>query len=134
MKKNLCLILVSTLLAMNSNAQDITTDSVAILDSIRNAGTKVKILYVPPPKEEPKPKEFYSVQLGAYIATIPSNQFANAENVYHIINEEEIYVYLSGEFEQLNDAIKEKYKLTSNSSNNIYVVKVIDNRKIVVIE
>ena len=134
MKKNLCLILVSTLLAMNSNAQDITTDSLAILDSIRNAGTKVKILYVPPPKEEPKPKEFYSVQLGAYIAAIPSSQFTNAENVYHIINEEEIYVYLSGEFEQLNDAIKEKYKLASNSRNNIYVVKVIDNRKIVVIE
>jgi len=84
-------------------------------------------------KEEPKPIEFYSVQLGAYIAAIPSSQFANAENVYHIINEEGIYVYLSGEFEQLNDAIKEKYKL-SNSSNNIYVVKVIDNRKIVVIE
>ena len=133
MKINLCLILVSTLLAMNSNAQDITTESVAILDSIRNTGTKVKILYVPQPKEEPKPIEFYSVQLGAYIAAIPSSQFANAENVYHIINEEEIYVYLSGEFEQLNDAIKEKYKL-SNSSNNIYVVKVIDNRKIVVIE
>ena len=133
MKKNLCLILVNTLLAMNSNAQDITTDSAAILDSIRNAGTKVKILYVPQPKEEPKPIEFYSVQLGAYIAAIPSSQFANAENVYHIINEEGIYVYLSGEFEQLNDAIKEKYKL-SNSSNNIYVVKVIDNRKIVVIE
>ena len=133
MKINLCLILVSTLLAMNSNAQDITTESVAILDSIRNTGTKVKILYVPQPKEEPKPIEFYSVQLGAYIAAIPSSQFANAENVYHIINEEGIYVYLSGEFEQLNDAIKEKYKL-SNSSNNIYVVKVIDNRKIVVIE
>ena len=133
MKINLCLILVSTLLAMNSNAQDITTESVAILDSIRNTGTKVKILYVPQPKEEPKPIEFYSVQLGAYIAAISSSQFANAENVYHIINEEGIYVYLSGEFEQLNDAIKEKYKL-SNSSNNIYVVKVIDNRKIVVIE
>tara|TARA_E500000331_G_C17273023_1_gene720257 strand:+ start:984 stop:1385 length:402 start_codon:yes stop_codon:yes gene_type:complete len=133
MKINLCLILVSTLLAMNSNAQDITTESVAILDSIRNTDTKVKILYVTQPKEEPKPKEFYSVQLGAYIAAITSSQFANAENVYHIINEEGIYVYLSGEFEQLNDAIKEKYKL-SNSSSNIYVVKVIDNRKIVVIE
>ena len=82
MKINLCLILVSTLLAMNSNAQDITTESVAILDSIRNTDTKVKILYVTQPKEEPKPKEFYSVQLGAYIAAITSSQFANAKNVY----------------------------------------------------
>ena len=108
MKKNLCFIVVSILLSMSSNAQDITTDSTAILDSIRGAGTKVRILYVPPPKETPKPKEFYSVQLGAFIAEIPTSQFDNTENVYHIVNEEEIYVYLSGEFDELNDAVKEK--------------------------
>lgn len=134
MKKNLCLILVSTLLAMNSTAQDITTDSIAILESIRNSGTKVKILYVPPPKEDPKPKEFYSVQLGAFIGEMPTTHSKNTENVYHIVNEEGIYVYLSGEFEELNDAIMEKYKLANKASPNIYVVKVIDNRKIVVVE
>ena len=53
MKKNLCFFVVSILLSMNSNAQDITTDSVAILDSIRNAGIRVQIRYVPIPKEKP---------------------------------------------------------------------------------
>ena len=134
MKKNLCFILVSILLSMNSNAQDITTDSIAILDSLRNVGTKVKILYVPKPKEIPKPKEFYSVQLGAFIAEIPTSQFDDAENVYHIVNEEEIYVYLSGEFNELNDAVKERYKLAEKGQKSIYVVKVIDNRKIVLVE
>lgn len=134
MKKNLCLILIGTLIAMNSNAQDITADSVVILDSIRELGTKVKILYVPPPKEEPKPNEFYSIQLGAYIAETPNAKFDNVENIYHIINEENIYVYLSGEFKELNDAIKERYNLIENGNSNIYVVKVIDNREIIVIE
>ena len=134
MKKNLCFFVVSILLSMNSNAQDITTDSVAILDSIRNAGTRVQIRYVPIPKEKPKPNEFYSVQLGAFIAEIPTSQFGKAENVYHIVNEEEIYVYLSGEFETLNDAVIEKYKLAKKGQRSIYVVKVIDNRKIVLVE
>ena len=96
---------------------------------------------MPPPKEIPKPKEFYSVQLGAYITPIPVSNtpldnavFGDADNVYHIINEEEIYVYLSGEFEQLNDAVKEKYKLAEKGQNSIYVVKVIDKRKIVLVE
>jgi len=128
MKKNLCFIVVSILLSMNSNAQDITADST------RNAGTKVKILYVPSPIETPKPKEFYSVQLGAFIAEIPTSQFNNTENVYHIVNEEEIYVYLSGEFDELNDAVKEKYKLAKKGQKSIYVVRVIDNRKIVLVE
>ena len=134
MKKNLCFFVVSILLSINSNAQDITNDSVAILDSIRNAGTRVQIRYVPIPKEKPKPNEFYSVQLGAFIADIPTSQFGKAENVYHIVNEEEIYVYLSGEFETLNDAVIEKYKLAKKGQRSIYVVKVIDNRKIVLVE
>jgi len=134
MKKNLCFIVVSILLSMNSNAQDITADSTAILDSTINAGTRVQIRYVPIPKEAPKPKEFYSVQLGAFIAEIPTSQFDNAKNVYHIVNEEEIYVYLSGEFDELNDAVKEKYKLAEKGQRSIYVVKVIDNRKIVLVE
>ena len=132
MKKNLCFFVVSILLSMNSNAQDITTDSVAILDSIRNAGTRVQIRYVP--KEKPKPKEFYSVQLGAFITEISTSEFSKTENVYHIINEEEIYVYLSGEFNELNDAVIEKYKLSKKEQRNIYVVKVIDRRKVVIVE
>ena len=135
MKKNLCFFVVSILLSMNSNAQDITTDSVAILDSIRNAGTRVQIRYVPKPKEKPKPKEFYSVQLGAFITEISTSEFSKAENVYHIINEEEIYVYLSGEYDELNDAVKEKYELAKKGDRrSIYVVKVIDNRKVVLVE
>ena len=132
MKKNLCFFVVSILLSMNSNAQDITTDSVAILDSIRNSGTRVQIRYVP--KEKPKPKEFYSVQLGAFITEISTSEFSKAENVYHIINEEEIYVYLSGEFNELNDAVMEKYKLSKKGQRSIYVVKVIDRRKVVIVE
>ena len=132
MKKNLCFFVVSILLSMNSNAQDITTDSVAILDSIRNSGTRVQIRYVP--KEKPKPKEFYSVQLGAFITEISTSEFSKAENVYHIINEEEIYVYLSGEFNELNDAVIEKYKLSKKGQRSIYVVKVIDRRKVVIVE
>lgn len=134
MKKNLCFFIVSILLSINSNAQDVTTDSTAILDSIRNAGTKVKILYVPPPKEEPQPKEFYSVQLGAFFQEIPDSNFDSADNVYHIVNEEEIYVYLSGEFDELNDAIRERSKLTKKGQSSIYVVRVIDKRTIVLIE
>lgn len=134
MKNKFCFIVVSILLSMNSNAQDITSDSTAILDSIRNAGTRVKVLYIPPPKKAPEPKEFYSVQLGAFIAEIPTSKFDNTENVYHIVNEEEIYVYLSGEFDELNDAVKEKYKLVEKGQRSIYVVRVIDNRKIVLIE
>ena len=134
MKKNLCFFVVSILLSMNSNAQDITTDSVAILDSIKHAGTRVQIRYVPIPKEKPKPNEFFSVQLGAFIAELPSSKFAIVENVYHIVNEEEIYVYLSGEFNVLNDAVLEKRKLKNKGQKNIYVVKVIDKRKIVIVE
>ena len=134
MKKNLCFFVATMLFTIVTNAQDITTDSVAILDSIKHAGTKVQIRYVPIPKEKPKPNEFFSVQLGAFIAELPSSKFAIAENVYHIVNEEEIYVYLSGEFKDLNDAVLEKIKLKNKGKKNIYVVKVIDKRKIEIVE
>ena len=91
-------------------------------------------LFVQIPKEKPKPKEFYSVQLGAFITEISTSEFSKAENVYHIINEEEIYVYLSGEFNELNDAVIEKYKLSKKGQRSIYVVKVIDRRKVVIVE
>ena len=134
MKKNLCFFVATILLAIVTSAQDITIDSVAILDSIKHAGTRVQIRYVPIPKEEPKPNEFFSVQLGAFMAELPSRKFAIAENVYHIVNEERTFVYLSGEFNELNDAILEKRKLKNKGQKNIYVVKVIDKRKIVIIE
>ena len=134
MKKDLCFFVATMLLAIVTSAQDITTDSVAILDSIKHAGTRVQIRYVPIPKEKPKANEFFSVQLGAFIGELPSSKFAIAENVYHIVNEEEIYVYLSGEFNELNDAVLEKRKLNNKGQKNIYVVKVIDKRKIVIVE
>ena len=134
MKKNLCFFVATMLFTIITSAQDITTDSVAILDSIKHAGTRVQIRYVPIPKEKPKPNEFFSVQLGAFIAELPSSKFGIAENVYHIVNEEEIYVYLSGEFKDLNDAVLEKIKLKNKGQKNIYVVKVIDKRKIVIVE
>jgi len=134
MKKNLCFFVATMLFTIVTSAQDITTDSVAILDSIKHAGTRVQIRYVPVPKEKPKPNEFFSVQLGAFIAELPSSKFAIAENVYHIVNEEEIYVYLSGEFKDLNDAVLEKIKLKNKGKKNIYVVKVIDKRKIEIVE
>ena len=134
MKKNLCFFVATMLFTIVTSAQDITTDSVAILDSIKHAGTRVQIRYVPIPKDKPKPNEFFSVQLGAFIAELPSRKFAIAENVYRIVNEEEIYVYLSGEFNDLNDAVLEKIKLKNKGQKNIYVVKVIDKRKIVIVE
>jgi len=134
MKKNLCFFVATMLFTIVTSAQDITTDSVAILDSIKHAGIRVQIRYVPVPKEKPKPNEFFSVQLGAFIAELPSSKFAIAENVYHIVNEEEIYVYLSGEFKDLNDAVLEKIKLKNKGKKNIYVVKVIDKRKIEIVE
>ena len=134
MKKNLCFFVATMLFTIVTSAQDITTDSVAILDSIKHAGTRVQIRYVPIPKEEPKPNEFFSVQLGAFMAELPSRKFAIAENVYHIVNEERTFVYLSGEFNELNDAVLEKRKLKNKGQKNIYVVKVIDKRKIVIIE
>ena len=134
MKKNLCFFVATILLAIVTSAQDITIDSVAILDSIKHAGIRVQIRYVPIPKEKPKPNKFFSVQLGAFISELPSSKFAIAENVYRIVNEEEIYVYLSGEFNELNDAVLEKRKLKNKGQKNIYVVKVIDKRKIVIVE
>ena len=134
MKKNLCFFVSTMLFTIVTSAQDITTDSVAILDSIKHAGTRVQIRYVPIPKEKPKPNEFFSVQLGAFIAELPSSKFAIAENVYRIVNEEEIYVYLSGEFNELNDAISTKQWILDLEMENIYVVKVIDKRKIVIVE
>ena len=134
MKKNLCFFVATMLFTIITSAQDITIDSVAILDSIKHAGTRVQIRYVPIPKEEPKPNEFFSVQLGAFMAELPSRKFAIAENVYHIVNEERTFVYLSGEFNELNDAVLEKRKLKNKGQKNIYVVKVIDKRKIVIIE
>ena len=134
MKKNLCFFVATILLAIVTSAQDITIDSVAILDSIKHAGTRVQIRYVPIPKEEPKPNEFFSVQLGAFMAELPSRKFAIAENVYHIVNEERTFVYLSGEFNELNDAVLEKRKLKNKGQKNIYVVKVIDKRKILIIK
>jgi len=134
MKKNLCFFVATMLFTIITSAQDITIDSVAILDSIKHAGTRVQIRYVPIPKEEPKPNEFFSVQLGAFMAELPSRKFAIAENVYHIVNEERTFVYLSGEFNELNDAVLEKRKLKNKGQKNIYVVKVIDKRKILIIE
>ena len=134
MKKYLCFFVVSFLLTINSGAQDVTTDSIAILDSLRSSGTKVQIKYVPKPKPEPEPIKFFSVQLGAFLSEISISEFEEVENIYHIINEEEIYVYLSGEFKELNNAILEKNKLKKKRKHSIYVVKVIDKREVVIIE
>ncbi len=134
MKRNLCFFVVGILLIINSSAQGVTTDSTAILDSLRSAGIRVQIKYVPKPKPEPIPNEFFSVQLGAFLSEISTSKFEKAESIYHIINEEEIYIYLSGEFKELNNAILEKNKLKRKGEQNIYVVKVIDKRKVVIIE
>ena len=141
MKRNLCFFVVGILLIINSSAQGVTTDSIAILDSLRSAGIRVQIKYVPKPKPKSASNEFYSIHLGAFISEIPISYtpldnaiFGDAKNVYHIINEEGIYVYLSGEFKELNGAILEKNKLKKEEGNNIYVVKVIDKRKVVIIE
>ena len=74
------------------------------------------------------------MQLGAFITEISTSDFSKAENVYHIINEEEIYVYLSGEFNELNDAVIEKYRLSKKGPRSVYVVKVIDRRKVIIVE
>jgi len=132
MKRNLYFFVVGILLIINSSAQGVTTDSTAILDSLRSAGIRVQIKYVPKP--EPIPNEFFSVQLGAFLSEISTSRFEKAESIYHIINEEEIYIYLSGEFKELNNAILEKNKLKRKGEQNIYVVKVIDKRKVVIIE
>ena len=139
MKKNLCFFVVSMLLSMNSNAQDITTASIAMLDSLRSAGTRVAIRYVPKP--EPVPNEFFSIHLGAFIAEIPVSNtpldnavFGDAKDVYHIINKEGIFIYLSGEFKELSDAVIEKYRLSKKGQRSVYVVKVIDRRKVVIVE
>ena len=134
MKKNLCFLFVTIMVSINTNAQDITNDSINILDSIRHAGTKVQIRYVPIPKEEPKPDEFYSIQLTASIEKIPLNNFQLYNDVYHIVNEEKVYIYLSGEYHNLNDAITEKNKINDKRVKNFFIVKVIDNRKIVLVE
>ena len=139
MKKNLCFFVVSMLLSMNSNAQDITTASIAMLDSLRSAGTRVAIRYVPKP--EPVPNEFFSIHLGAFIAEIPVSNtpldnavFGDAKDVYHIINKEGIFIYLSGEFKELSDAVIEKYRLSKKGPRSVYVVKVIDRRKVIIVE
>ena len=141
MKKNLCFFVVSMLLSMNSNAQDITTASIAMLDSLRSAGTRVAIRYVPKPKPEPVPNEFFSIHLGAFIAEIPVSNtpldnavFGDAKDVYHIINKEGIFIYLSGEFKELSDAVIEKYRLSKKGQRSVYVVKVIDRRKVIIVE
>ena len=139
MKKNLCFFVVSMLLSMNSNAQDITTASIAMLDSLRSAGTRVAIRYVPKP--EPVPNEFFSIHLGAFIAEIPVSNtpldnavFGDAKDVYHIINKEGIFIYLSGEFKELSNAVIEKYRLSKKGQRSVYVVKVIDRRKVIIVE
>jgi len=120
--------------SINTNAQDITNDSINILDSIRYTGTKVQIRYVPIPKEEPKPNEFYSIQLSASIEKIPLDNFQLNNDVYYIVNEEKVYVYLTGEYDKLNDAISKKNILNDQRGKNFFIVKVIDNRKIVFVE
>ena len=139
MKKNLCFFVVSILLSMNSNAQDITTNSIAMLDSLRSAGTRVAIRYVPKP--EPVPNEFFSIHLGAFIAEIAVSNtpldnavFRDARDVYHIINKEGIFIYLSGEFKELSDAVIEKYRLSKKGQRSVYVVKVIDRRTVIIVE
>lgn len=134
MKKNLCFLFVTIMFSINTNAQDITNDSINILDSIRYTGTKVQIRYVPIPKEEPKPNEFYSIQLSASIEKIPLDNFQLNNDVYYIVNEEKVYVYLTGEYDKLNDAISKKNILNDQRGKNFFIVKVIDNRKIVFVE
>ena len=67
-------------------------------------------------------------------APVPKSKFPNAKDIYHVKNEDGIFLYLSGEYKNLNDAIVEKNMLTEKGENNIYVVKVIDRRKVEIVE
>ena len=135
MKKYFYFLIASMFFTLtNAASQEITIDSIALLNKDKETGTKVLIRYIPPPKPEIKNKEFYSLQLGAFITSVPSTQFSDNDSVFYIINEEEVYVYLSGEYNRLNDAIIEKNKLSSKGKRNIYIVKVIDKRKIILVE
>ena len=106
-----------------------------------SSGYYGKPIGVPKPKPEPVPNEFFSIHLGAFIAEIPVSNtpldnavFRDAKDVYHIINKEGIFIYLSGEFKELSDAVIEKYRLSKKGQRSVYVVKVIDRRKVVIVE
>ena len=79
-------------------------------------------------------KEFYSVQLGAFMSPVPNSKFPNANDIYNVKNEDDIFIYLSGEYKNLNDAINEKNKLINKGGSSLYVVKVIDRRKVIIVE
>jgi len=100
---------------------------------IKNKDTKT-ITFKSNVEEKLEGIEFYSLQLGAFITPVPKSKFPNAKDIYHVKNEDGIFLYLSGEYKNLNDAIVEKNMLTEKGENNIYVVKVIDRRKVELVE
>jgi len=101
---------------------------------IKNGGVKKTTPITTNVEQNLEGKEFYSVQLGVFIAPVPDSRFSNAKDIYNIKNEDGIFLYLSGEYQNLNDAIREKNNLIGKGENNLYVVKVIDRRKVVLVE
>ena len=66
----------------------------------------------------------YTVQIASYGAKVTLNQFRGLNDVFYIDSENETFLYMSGKFEDSNEAIEHRNKLVKQGYNNAFIVKL----------
>ena len=66
----------------------------------------------------------YTVQIATYGAKVTLNQFRGLNDVFYIDSENETFLYMSGKFEDSNEAIEHRNKLVKQGYNNAFIVKL----------
>ncbi|MDA9345097.1 hypothetical protein N9Q99_01675 [Flavobacteriales bacterium] len=66
----------------------------------------------------------YTVQIASYGVKVTINQFRGLNDVFYIDSENENFLYMSGKFEDSNEAIEHRNKLVKQGYNNAFIVKL----------
>jgi len=66
----------------------------------------------------------YTVQIATYGAKVTLNQFRGLKDVFYIDSENGTYLYMSGKFEDSNQAIEHRNKLVKAGYENAFIVKL----------
>jgi DNA repair exonuclease SbcCD ATPase subunit len=66
----------------------------------------------------------YTVQIASYGVKVTINQFRGLNDVFYIDSENETFLYMSGKFEDSNEAIEHRNKLVKQGYNNAFIVKL----------
>ena len=66
----------------------------------------------------------YTVQIATYGVKVPLNQFRGLNDVFCRDSKNETFLYMSGKFEDSNEAIEHRNKLVKQGYNNAFIVKL----------